>query len=151
MVDEHAALAELGLDPARQVGLASALGQVVDEHLACLSNSLRERRIGLDLVSDEHEDRRRGWTREVLAKSLEVGRLPALDVLDDHETALDGKETEGVAGRNHVLAAGLVGREDLCRVIADSRAEPAQGTADLGTVGARDQVDRGELCHRRQA
>ena len=103
-VDLHAALGELRLDPARQVGLAAPLREVVEEDLACLRDRLGERRVALDLLPGQREHRRRRRALEVLLEALHLGRLPALDVLDDDESPLDREEAERVAGGLDVLA-----------------------------------------------
>jgi len=112
---------------------------------------LRPRRVALDLLTDQRQDRRRRGPFEVTLERLDVGRLPALDVLDHDETPLDREQPHRVAGRDDVIAAGFVRGEDLRCGVADAVTQAAQGTRHLRAIRARDQVGRGELCHRRQA
>ena len=58
------------------------------------------------------------------------------------------EQPKGVAGCDGIVAARLVRREQLGRVLADAVAEASQRALDLRPVGAGDQVDRFELrCH----
>jgi hypothetical protein len=106
----NTAIPELLLDPFRQVGLAPATvrGHIEAQHLAALGNGLGEGGVPFHRIADEREHSQRGRPFEVVLNSLQVGRLPALDVLDDHEPVLDGEEAERVAGGGDVLSARLV-------------------------------------------
>ena len=123
----RAAVAELLLDPLRQVRLAApaARRQVEAEHLPGLDDGLRQRGVELDVVADQREHGRRRGPLEVLLDGLQVGRLPALDTLDDDEPALDREEPERVAGGGDVLTARLVRAQLLGRILADAVPEPS--------------------------
>src|SRR5439155_27040321 len=115
---------ELPPDPARQIGSGATLRQVVGEQLAGLRYRLAQRRVLLDPLPDQGQDGLGRGGFQVVDDGLRLGRLPALDVLDDDEPSFAGEETEGVAGSHDLLPTGLEGGQGLGRVLADSVTEP---------------------------
>ena len=144
-VDVHAAFGELLRHPLGD----AAFRNVVDEDVARLRARLPERRVLLELGGDEREHGVGSGAREVRRDRLDVGGLPALDVLDDDEPAAAAEQAQRVARRDGVVTAGLERGEELDAVLADPVAQPPERALDLRPVAAGDQVDGLELGRHR--
>ena len=73
---------------------------------------------------------------------LDVGRLPRLDALDEHQPSAAGEETERVAVGDDVLARALASPGGARPPRREARAQALDGEVDLGAVAAGDQVGR---------
>ena len=146
-IDADLAVGELLRHPLRQ----PALGDVVDEHVSRLRACFRERGILLQFRRDQRQHRSRSGIGEVGGHAFRVGRLPTIDLFDDHEPAVATEQAERVARGDHVIAARVDGREQLRRFLADAIAQAPERALDLRPVAAGDQVDRLELARHRGA
>ena len=105
----------------------TALRHVEDKDVAGLRAGFRERRVLLQLRGDECEHRVRRRAREVGSDSLGVGRLPALDLFDDHEPAATAEAGRASCTPRRRPRRRLVRGEQLDGVLADPVAETPQG------------------------
>ena len=126
----------------------ASLRDVVDEQVSGLRARLGKCRVLLQLRCDQSEHGVRRGTAEVRGDRLRVRGLPALHLLDDHEPAAAAEEAHRVAGRDRVVAAGVVRGQELDALLPDPVAQTAERTVDLRPVSAGDQIDRLELRRR---
>jgi len=116
------------------------------------ADGLGERRVLAEVAGDERECRAGRRRLEVGDDCLHVGRLPDLDALEDHEPAAGPEEPHRVAGGHRVLAAHRRRVVQLDGVDVEPAAQACDGTVNLRTVAAPDQIRRLKLVrHRRQA
>ena len=129
-VDGRVEARELLADPVRKLFLR----HVVGEELACLGDGLGERRVLLDPIPDEREDSGRSGSREVRLELLRIGRLPALDAVDDDEACFPAEEAQGIAGGDRVLGRCVACVKLLGGVLTDPGPQPPERDRDLRPV-----------------
>ena len=144
-VDLDATLPELSRHPVPE----PPLGNVVREDLAGLGTGLAQRGVLLQLGRNEREHSIGGRIGEVRGERLDICRLPAFDVPDDHESLPTAEQPHRVTGGDRIAPAGIACGEHFDRVVADSAPQSTERALDLGAIGAGDQIDGLELpCHR---
>ena len=104
-----------------------------------------------NLLGKEGENGFGSRALQVLGDDLGLGRLPRVHALDDHQSSLAAEQTERVA-RGHGVVRTMLGRpQHLDRTVVEAVAQAFDDDANLRAIASRDQVDRLEVRHRRQA
>ncbi len=145
--DLDPALAETLCDPCVEV-----LADGVDEDVPDLGDRLAERRVRLQLLPHQAQDRPRRGRAQVVGDGVDVRRLPAsaqpvpvatapVDFGDEHE-ALVTEQRPGIARRDHVGARCTAARGDdaFDRAGIEAAAESIEGGLHLRPIVPADDV-----------
>ena len=145
--DLDPALAEALRDPRVEV-----LADGVDEDVPDLGDGLAERRVRLQLLPNQAQDRPRRRRAQVVGDGVDVRRLPAsaqpvpvaaapVDLGDEHEARVT-EQRPGVARRDHVGArcTSAGGDEALDRTGVEAAAESIEGDLHLRPIVPADDV-----------